>query len=405
MKIQVWIAVLLLFLFNACKENEQTKTDTDTYYTCSMHPQVVQNHSGNCPICHMELIAVKKQQTTSNEIVLTDEQMQLGNIKTDTIQNGCIENKIILTGTVVFNQSAINSVSARITGRIDRLYFQQLGASISLGQPLFDLYSETLNNAKQEYVQLYQQQHQLNNSVVQVAQLLQSAKNKLLLWGMTEQQISSLLKEKKISPITTFYSNVSGVITELPVVQGQYITEGATVLKVADLSTIWVEAQVYAANLSTIRKGTTVNVQFPDFPGLILKGKINFINPEMTADTRVVLARIALSNVKGQLKPGMPAYVITSAHQQNGLMLPLHSVLQYGNMNIVWIQTAYHTFQQRMVQTGTQNSTAILITKGLKNGDVVVTNGTYLLNSEAVFKHGDKMQTNMPGMDMHTHER
>lgn len=405
MKIHVWIAVLLLFFINACKEKAQTKIDADTYYTCSMHPQVMQDHPGNCPICHMELIAVKKQQTAANEIQLTDAQMQLANIQTDTIQNGSIENKIILTGTVAFNQSAINSVSARIAGRIDRLYAKQLGASVSVGQPLFDLYSETLNNAKQEYVQLYQQQHQLNNSAVQVAQLLQSAKNKLLLWGMTEQQISSLLKEKTISPITTFYSNVSGVITELPVVQGQYVTEGATVLKVADLSTIWVEAQVYAANLSTVRQGNTVDVQFPDFPGLILKGKIDFINPEMTAEERVVLARIALLNVNGQLKPGMPVYVIASAHQQNGLMLPLHSVLQYGNMNIVWVQTAYHTFQQRMVQTGTQNSTAILITKGLKNGDVVVTNGTYLLNSDAVFKHGDNMQTNMPGMDMHAHEK
>ena len=401
MKKYIIIIISALFVFASCKNKKATLVNKDEYYTCSMHPQIMQDKPGTCPICHMELIVVKRTNTAADEIMLNDEQIRLGNIQTDTIRNGIIGDKVILTATLNTDESRVNSINARIMGRIDRLYFKNMGDYVSRGAHLYDLYSEELNNAKQEYIVAIEKQQSLDNSIIDFNRLLQSAKQKLLLWGMSEAQVNELAKTKKASPLTSFYSNESGFITELPVMEGQYVSEGSTVVKLANLSSLWAEAQVYTSQLSAIDLKGTATVQFPDIPGKEWKGSIEFANPEIVSDSRLNLVRVSIPNPNGLLKPGMPAYVSIKSKELNTLTLPSDAVLRDGKMNVVWVQSGKNSYKMKMVQTGLESGDRLEIKSGLQNGDVVVTRGAYLLNSEFVFKKGADA---MGGMDMSGHQ-
>ena len=401
MKKFIIIIISALFVFASCKNKKATLVNKDEYYTCSMHPQIMQDKPGTCPICHMELIVVKRTNTAADEIMLNDEQIRLGNIQTDTIRNGMIGDKVILTATLNTDESKVNSINARIMGRIDRLYFKNMGDFVSKGAHLYDLYSEELNNAKQEYIAALEKQQTLDNSIIDFNRLLQSAKQKLLLWGMSEAQVNELAKTKKASPLTSFYSNESGFITELPVMEGQYVSEGSTVVKLANLSSLWAEAQVYTSQLSAIDLKGTATVQFPDIPGKEWKGSIEFANPEIVSDSRLNLVRVSIPNPNGLLKPGMPAYVSIKSKELNTLTLPSDAVLRDGKMNVVWVQSGKNSYKMKMVQTGLESGDRLEIKSGLQNGDVVVTRGAYLLNSEFVFKKGSDA---MSGMDMGSHQ-
>jgi Cu(I)/Ag(I) efflux system membrane fusion protein len=401
MKKYIIIIISALFVFASCKNKKATLVNKDEYYTCSMHPQIMQDKPGTCPICHMELIVVKRTNTAADEIMLNDEQIRLGNIQTDTIRNGIIGDKVILTATLNTDESRVNSINARIMGRIDRLYFKNMGDYVSRGAHLYDLYSEELNNAKQEYIVAIEKQQSLDNSIIDFNRLVQSARMKLLLWGMSEAQVNELGKSKKSSPLTSFYSNESGFITELPVMEGQYVSEGSTIVKLANLSSLWAEAQVYTSQLSAIDLKGTATVQFPDIPGKEWKGKIEFANPEIVSDSRLNLVRVSIPNPNGLLKPGMPAYVSIKSKELNTLTLPSDAVLRDGKMNVVWVQSGKNSYKMKMVQTGLESGDRLEIKSGLQNGDVVVTRGAYLLNSEFVFKKGGNT---MGGMDMSGHQ-
>ena len=152
LKAAFFVAIVPAILLAACKEKKgQTTTVKKQTYTCSMHPQVMQEHPGTCPICHMDLIPVNKSSEPNDEIMLSDEQVQLGNIQTDTLGHSITGDKIVLTATLNFDEMKVNTVSARITGRIDKLYYKNTGDYVKKGDRLFDLYSEELNTVKQEH--------------------------------------------------------------------------------------------------------------------------------------------------------------------------------------------------------------------------------------------------------------
>lgn len=391
------VFITVLFFLFSCKGKKETTMNKDEYYTCSMHPQIMQDKPGNCPICHMELIVVKKTSTAADEIMLNDEQIRLGNIRTDTIRNGTIGDKLVLTATLNADESKVSSINARVMGRIDKLYFKNMGDYVPKGVHLYDLYSEELNNAKQEYIAALEKQQSLGNSIIDFNRLLQSAKMKLLLWGMSEAQVNELAKLKKSSPLTSFYSNASGYITELPVMEGQYASEGMTIVKLADLSSLWAEAQVYASQLSAVDLNGTAIIQIPDLPGKEWKGKIEFANPEILPGSRLNLVRVILPNSNGILKPGMPAYVSLKSRELKTLTLPTDAVLRDGKMSTVWVQSGKNSYKMKMVETGLESGDRIEIKSGLQNGDVVVMRGAYLLHSEYVFKKGNDP---MAGMKM-----
>ena len=379
-----------LLLIISCKSKEKTPPNPDVYYTCSMDPQVIENKPGKCPICHMELTPVKKSNgEKKDEIQLSDQQIQLGNIHADTIRDGTIGDQLVLTATLNFDQMKASSVSSRVTGRVEKLYFKNSGDYVKKGAPLYALYSEELNNAKQEYLLASDRKKAFaNETVIDFEQLLQSAKNKLLLWGMSEAQIQELANTKKAAPTTTFYSTASGYITTLDIREGDYVMEGGTIVKLADLSSLWAEAQVYTSQLSAIDINGMATVQVPGMEGLEIKGRIGFVNPEINPDTRINLVRVSIPNNGNLLKPGMPAYIILKSQRRTSLSLPIDAVIRDGNGATVWIRTGAHSFKSKMVETGLETDDRIEIRSGLQAGDIVVTSGVYLLHSEYIFKKG-----------------
>jgi len=379
-----------IVLLASCQSKTAAPSNSDTYYTCSMDPQVVEPRPGKCPICHMDLTPVKKTNgENKNELLLSEQQIQLGNIQTDTIRTGSIGDQLVLTGTLNFDQMKTTSVSARISGRIEKLYFKNLGDYVRKGTPLFDIYSEELNNSKQEYLLALERKKAFpNETTIDFDQLLQSAKNKLLLAGMTENQVSELMMNKKAGPTTTFYSNSAGYITALDIREGDYVMEGGTIVKLADLSTLWAEAQVYTSQLAAIDLKGVATVELPDLEGATIKGTIQFVNPEINSDTRINLIRVSIPNTGNKLKPGMPAYVVLKSQQHQSLTLPIDAVIRDSKGATVWIRTSGQSFKNKMVEVGLETDDRIEIISGLEAGDVVVISGAYLLHSEYVFKKG-----------------
>lgn len=329
--------------------------------------------------------------------ILTDKQMQLGDIRVDTVKEQILKDNIVLTATLNVNQNKVTSISSRVSGRIERLYYKNIGDYVPQGAKLYDLYSEELNNARQEYLLAIQRKNNLPGSIIDINQLIESAKNKLLLWGMSDAQIQELEKDKNASPLTSFYSKEGGNITMLDIKEGDYVMEGGTVVRLADLSTLWAEAQVYSSQLSRISRKAIARVQVPDMPGMEIDGEIEFVNPELNPDTRINLIRVTIANRQGKLKPGMPAYLFLSNNGYAGINLSTDAVLRDKGGASVWVQTGKNTFENRMVKTGLENNGRIEIISGLRYGDVVVVTGVFWLNSEYRFKKGTNP---MSGMNM-----
>lgn len=393
----VTILFMMMVFLAGCQSKSQDIVSKDYYYTCSMHPQIVENHPGICPICHMELIKVKKTQSAPDEITLNEEQIRLGNIIVDTISFSQLGSKRILTAVISTDESRTETVSSRINGRLDKLFFKTTGNFVEKGQPLFSIYSEDLNNAKQELIALVEKRKSLDNSIIDFDKLIETSKQKLLLLGMTGNQVSELMQTGKYSDLTTYYSPVSGYITELPYKEGDYVPDGGLVMRVSDFSKLWAEIQVYTSQIAQLPENSIVDIEFPDLPGKKVSGKVSFINPELMPDSRIALMRVEINNLDNKLRPGMIAYVIARTDLKNMLTLPVDAVIRDGKMNMVWVQKDTTTFKWKMVQTGNESNHRIAIVSGLNEGDKVVMSGAYLLNSEFLLKKGGGMD-NMSGM-------
>jgi Cu(I)/Ag(I) efflux system membrane fusion protein len=346
----------------------------------------------------MDLIAVPKtSMKADNEIHLNAEQIRLGNIQVDTIRSGNIGDKMVLTGTLNFNGQKLSSVNTRVEGRIEKLYVKKTGDYIHKGEPIYDLYSEQLNNAKQEYVTALQEQNTIGNTLINYGAIVESARGKLVLWGMTNQEIMQLPQNKIVSTSTTFFSPEEGYVTNLNIQEGGYAMEGAPVFQLADLSTLWAEAQVYTTQLSSINENSQVTVQIPDLGNQIIQATIAFVNPEINPDTRINLVRATIRNPNNQLHPGMPVYIIANSRQHHSITLPIDAVLTDSKGSTVWVQIKPGVFSVRMISTGISDENTIEIKSGLQVGDIVVTSGAYLLNSEYIFENGNSP---MEGMKM-----
>jgi membrane fusion protein, copper/silver efflux system len=427
---KIFFSILsILILLIACDTKRKKAAEAGIKYTCSMHPQVLKDEPGKCPICHMDLIPVKQAVTDTmgaqpmnmdstsnrqmdsasntemsankmampNEIELTDQQIRLANIQADTIGSTGFGSSMVLTGTIAFNEKNIETISSRVKGRIERLYYKNTGDYIPKGAKVYELYSEDLNSIKQEYILLLQKSGTSGNSVINFNQLLQAARHKLQLWGMTAAQIRALEQTRKASYTTAFYSPASGYITQLNVTEGDYVMEGGSMIRLANTSSVWVETQAYSSQLSQINRNAAVIVQIPQLANKKITGSIEFVSPEINPQTRINLLRVNISNPNNQLKPGMVAYIFLSNTQTNAIALPLDAIMRNGNMAYVWIKTGNNRFKMQSVTLGAANGNQVGITNGLKAGDVVVITGAYLLNSEYLLRNGGG---SMEGMKM-----
>ena len=399
------LALLILLGFASCKQKPQTvavaKTQNKFYYTCSMHPQVHEDHDGNCPICGMKLIKVEltgMANKTADRITLTATQLQLASIQTDTVRDENVGSDRTFTGTVTTDENKAQELSARIAGRIQQLYVRTVGEKISIGQPIYSIYSEDLQEAEKEYLLAKQQQKVLHNPDVDYGQLISAAENKLQLWGLSTAQIKNLATTGKVSTTTTVLSKINGTVSDIAVQEGDYVTEGMSILKTQALNNLWVEAQLYASDAGDYKENDRASVSFPDLGGQLISGKVAFINPELSDASKVDLIRISISNPQGLIRPGMLAYISIGGSGNHSLAVPASAILTDGKGSMVWVKNSDGSFSPKMIKPGSGNSNYVPILSGLNHGDIVVTNGAYLLNSEAIFKNGS--DKSMAGMKM-----
>ncbi|NHA03711.1 efflux RND transporter periplasmic adaptor subunit [Mucilaginibacter sp. HC2] len=400
----LFFMTVIAVLFTACTQKPKatvTKTANKAYYTCSMHPQIHEDHPGNCPICGMKLIKVEmtgnNMDMTANKIRLTVTQIQLAGIQTDTVREENTGSEKTLTGTVTTDDNRSEELSARLAGRIQQLFIRTTGERIMTGQPVYSIYSEDLQEAEKEYLLAKQQQKVLHNPDVDYQQLISAAENKLQLWGLSPAQIRNIAASGKVSATTTILSKISGTVSEIAVHEGDYVTEGMSILKTQALDNLWIEAQLYASEINSYKENDRVSVSFPDLGGQVTNGKIEFINPELSNASKVNLIRINIPNPQGLIRPGMLAYISIGHGNNHALAVPVSAILTDGKGSLVWVKNLDGSFSSKIIKPGNGNQSYVPVLSGLNAGDIVVTNGAYLLNSEAIFKNGGD---NMAGMNM-----
>lgn len=389
------LPLLIAVLSFGCRRDPVKVTeDSGTYYTCSMHPQVMEPKPGRCPICQMPLIPVRTNTTKEEgELQLNDLQIQLGNIKVDSARIRPVQQELLLPGRIVLDQEQVTTISTHVMGRVEKLYFKNIGERIHQGQPLYALYSEELNATVRELLVARDLAKKGDGSSADLGRLERIARNKLLAYGLTEVQVNDLATADQAPYTIEFPSPISGLITELSVREGESLMEGAAIMKVASLSSVWTEAQVYPADRICVRIGAECSVSLPALPDTMFNARLAFSNPELDPASIVGLVRVSIPNQGGLLQPGMQAYVHVPLNAMNTLAVPTDAVLRDGKGASVWIETAPHHFKVVMVNTGIEAGGFTQITNGLHVGDEVVVSGAFLLSSEYRFRQGsDPMQ-------------
>lgn len=395
---RILLPMLMLLLVMACGRKKKEAVDDGVYYTCSMHPQVMQQDPGNCPICKMPLIAVRENTTqNTGELQLNERQIQLGNIKVDSARVRTMREELLLPGRIVVDQNLVSTVSTRVMGRVEKLHFKNIGERVAEGQPLYAIYSEDLNIAVSELLFARDMAKTGDAAAADPGRLERSARNKLLAYGLTEAQVVALGLLDAAPYTIEFLSPISGVITELPAREGETLGQGAVVMKVASLGTVWAEAQVYPMDRARVRPGTESTVTLPAMPDTLITARLSFANPELDPSSIIGLVRLDLPNSDGLLLPGMQAYVHVSMSELRALALPTDAVIREGDGASVWVARGEGRFKVVMVTTGIEAGGFTQITSGLEAGDQVVISGAYLLNSEYKFRQGSDP---MAGMEM-----
>ncbi|HRI59686.1 MAG TPA: efflux RND transporter periplasmic adaptor subunit, partial [Saprospiraceae bacterium] len=370
-----------IFLLVTCTKPAPAPIEENVYYTCSMDPQVVEQKPGPCPICKMplvrvEIIADKKD----NEVKLSAEQIRLANIQTDTIRLQTLGEEITLAATLRENQNGINTVTARLTGRLERLFVRNAGEFVRAGQAVFELYSEDLAAAQQDYLLALKSKSRYGSNDLDFARIAEAARNKLLLWAMTEAQIQELEQSGTPRNAVTFYSRYAGYVMEAPPAEGSYVAEGSTVLKLADLSTLWAEAQLYVSDLPFLTQTREASITLPYYPGRILGGRVSFVNPNLENSSKIVLARVEISNPNSEYQLGMQAWITLKGKTRRAVAVPTNALIQESRGSTIWIKNATGGFEGRMVRIGIANEDYTEIVEGLQLGETVVVSGAYLLH-------------------------
>jgi len=288
-------------------------------------------------------------------------------------------------GIVTYDETRLHDVSLKFDGWIGELYADALGKSVKKGKPLFTVYSPELLAAQEEYLETLRR---VSNKAGHSKQRLAAAKRRLSLWDLSDVQIEALGRRGKAQEYVTILAATSGVVIDKQIVAGSAFRMGQQVLRLADLSQIWVEAQLYDYELPLIKLGMPAKVLLPELQGREYLGKVDFIYPYMESDTRTTRARITIDNSDGFLRPAMYAEVKLKAKLGKRLVVPESAVLYSGRSRVVFIDSGDGRLVPRKIKTGQRNRKWIEVLEGIEEGDIVVTSGNFLIAAESRLKAG-----------------
>ncbi|NVN92613.1 MAG: efflux RND transporter periplasmic adaptor subunit [Desulfuromonadales bacterium] len=391
-------------------------------YTCSMHPFIIKDKPGTCPICGMELIkkidtgvaggtAVqtpeqKQQADMLGHVSLSTTQRVMANVATVEAKQGTLNKEINAVGIVQYDQSRQAKVTAWIAGRIDQLNVNTVGALVSTTRPVAEIYSPELLATQQEYLLALRSREQLkNSSIPSISQngegLVASARQRLMLFGVKESQIAALEKAGKPNIRLPIYTPLSGVVIEKMVQQGQYVNAGEVLFNIADLSRVWVEIDVFENEVPYVRVGQQVEIRSAIEHGAVFNGRISFVYPFHDPKTHTVKARVEMPNPGHMLKPDMFVNAVIRVPLVKGIIVPVTAVIDTGKRQVVWVETSAGMFEPRDVQAGERIEDKVQILSGIKPGDRVAVSGGYLIDSESQLNSGTRDQGSGTGKGGH----
>lgn len=351
------------------------------YWHDPMVPGQKFDRPGKSPFMDMQLVPVYADSGTDDGSVSISPRVQqnLG-IRTAEVTKGAMQSSIEAVGSVAFNERDVAVVSARTNGYVEKLYVRALLDPVKKGQPLAELYAPDWVAAQEEYFTV----KRMSSESPTVASLLDGARQRMRLAGMTEDHIRLVEATGKLHPRLTVTSPVSGVIGELGAREGMTVMSGAPLFRINGLGTVWINAEVPETRAAMLRPGSPVEARTQAFPETVFKGRVNAILPEVNAATRTLKARVEIANKGGRLAPGMFATVdFTPSARKEVLLVPTEAVIQTGKRTVVMVAQSDGSFKPIDVAIGMETNGQTEIRKGLEAGEKVVVSGQFLLDSEA----------------------
>ncbi len=433
--IVVAVAAAGLILTTTIGSNSEVKTETQLY-TCGMHPQIIEDHPGDCPICGMKLVPLKNSTTgtgqtaerkilywrapmDANEIYdhpgkskmgmdlvpvyddaagnsgivkIDPEVVQNMNVKIASVEKKNLSSVVTTNGVLKSNEKTDYIVTTRAGGWIEKLYVNYTGEKVTRGEKLMDIYSPELVSAQQELLTALSYNNSVNQSSIKEVmesgnELVKNAVRKLQLLEVPERDIEKLKETKEIKTYVTLYARSSGTVISKDVLEGQKINAGMPLLQISDLSNLWLVADVYEYELSKIDAGSPAKIKFNYLPGQTFDGKVSFIYPILDPKSRTVKVRLDINNSSGKLKPEMFANVEISG-KNFGLspVIPENAVIRSGARDIVIVSLSDGKFKPQPVTLGGYSDGYYVVLNGLTEGTKIVTSAQFLIDSESNLK-------------------
>ncbi len=427
--------VFLLMRRGPDGQAHEAQAQNRTEYTCPMHPTIVQDHPGDCPICGMKLVPLQgasagakgprkvafyrspmdPKQTSpvarKDEMgmdylpVYEDEiagggapveglatvsidpmRQQLIGLHSVETKRGPVGGSWRTVGRVQVDPTGVRKISVKVEGYVERVFVDFVGKPVRRGQALFSVYSPELVSAQSEYLLALKTRQQLAAGDALTGNgdaLVAAARQKLRLWDVPESEIERLERTGEVSRGVTFVSPISGVVTAKNVVEGSRIGPSETPYEITDLGHVWVMADAYETDLGQVRVGMAATLTTQAYPNRAFRGRVDFIDPVLDPKTRTSKVHLHFANPGGDLKPEMFGEVVLQGATHQGLTIPADALIRTGTKDVVFLDLGDGKFQPREVQLGVKSGDAVEVRSGLAEGQKVVTRANFLIDSES----------------------
>ena len=388
-----------------------------TIWTCAMHPQVRQDHPGRCPLCGMNLVRVRSEETnkagggsTSTEpmgtpstvpghatVMIPGELQQRIGVRTGRVERGPLLMSVNALGIVQPNETQVARVNIKTEGWVDKLFVNFVGQVVRKGDPLLSIYSPNFLSTQQELLNALRSEQTVGGGQ---QSLSSAARRRLELWDVPADEIDQLVKTGKPQQDLVLKSPINGTVLEKKVFAKQYVTPEKELYVIGDLSTVWVQAKVYEYEIPHVEIGQPATVTIASLPDQQFIGKVVFVQPTVEEVTRTVQVRVELPNKEGIFKPGMFAQISIRHPMGEGLLVPTSAVLRTGERDIAYrVEPGDHFVPVAVKLSPIQFGERYEVLEGLKEGEQVVTSANFLIDSESRIRLGGGGMAGMPGMD------
>ena len=364
-------------------------------YYCPMHPSYTSTKPGECPICSMALEPVPQEAQGGNAaqgdvpglagVHITPERIQLIGVRLAPVERRVVGGRLDLAGFVAPDETALRRVQLRVAGWVQELYVNSTGERVAAGQPLLAIYSPELYQSEQEYL-IELKAMETSPAAGHEGGGAGAARERLSLLGVPAAEIARLEAERSAATRLVLTAPFAGTVLERGVVEGQYVGADTPLFSLADLSHLWVLADLYEMDFGRVKAGDAARFTTDALPGRVFEGRVAFIYPTVSSETRTMKLRIALASPEALLRPGMYGRVRVSAGGGPTLAVPSEAVVNAGDHDYVFLARAGGHFEPRLVTLGLRDGDQVQILKGLAVGDTVVASASFLIDSESRLK-------------------